>query len=143
MLSGTGKIIAGSSLEQFTKARPYWMVLGCDQGIMEYYRWWIHNSFKDVWGRQIYKTCRPLASCHISMVRGENPSDKGKKLWNSLIGKRLEFSYTPDLQTNGKHWWLLVECPQIYEIRKELGLNPKPRHPLHMTIATNAENCLV
>jgi hypothetical protein len=77
------------------------------------------------------------------MVRGENPSDKGKKLWNSLIGKRLEFSYTPDLQTNGKHWWLLVECPQIYEIRKELGLNPKPRHPLHMTIATNAENCLV
>jgi len=143
MLQGTGKIIAGSSLAQFTRARPYWMVLQCDQGVMEYYRWWIHNSFKDVWGRQIYKTCRPLAGCHISIVRGEDPSVKGKKLWDSLIGKKVPFTYTPDLQTNGKHWWLLIDCPEIIEIRQQLGLRPVPKFPLHLTVATNAENCLV
>ena len=143
MLTSVGKIVAGSSLEQFTKARPYWMVLQCDTGIMEYYRWWIHNSFKDVWGRQIYKTCKPLAGCHISMVRGEAPSEKGKKLWDSLPGRKLNFTYSPDIKTNGKHWWVYVDCPDIYNIRAELGLRPMPKHPLHMTIATNAENCLL
>jgi hypothetical protein len=143
MLKGTGKIVAGKALSQFTKARPFWMVLQCDPGIMELYRWFIHNSFKDVWGRQIYKTCKPLAGCHISVVRGENPSKAGKELWDTLVGRRIEFSYAPDVQTNGKHWWVLVECPKIYEIRKELGLNPKPRYPLHLTIATNADNCLL
>jgi hypothetical protein len=139
MLTSVGKIVAGKALDQFTKARPYWMILQCDPGIMEYYRWFVHNSERDVWGRQIHKTCPPLARCHISMVRGENPSEKGKKLWNRLIDRRLSFTYSPDIKTNGKHWWVCVGCPDIYNIREELGLIPIPRLPLHMTFAVKAE----
>ena len=143
MLKSTGKIVAGKALEVFSKARPWWMILQCDQGIMEYYRWWIHNSYKDVWGRQIYKTCRPLAQCHISMVRGEEPNKVGRQNWNSYIGQKLNFTYSPDIKTNGKHWWLLIDCPEIASIRWALGLRPYPKLPLHLTIATNAENCLL
>lgn len=143
MLNSSGKIVVGKALEVFSRARPYWMILRCDQGIMEYYRWWIHNSFRDVWGRQIYKTSAPLAQSHISIVRGENPSDKGKRIWDTFLNKTLKFSYSPDIRTNGKHWWLEVSCPDIYDIRESLGLRPVPKLPLHLTVATNRENCLV
>ena len=136
MITSVGKIIAGSSIEKFTNARPFWMVLQCDRGLMQYYRWWIHNSFRDVWGRTVHKTCEPIAQAHISMVRGETPQDL--KFWDSLIGAKLTFEYSVDVQTNGKHWWLPVQCPQIYEIRGKLGLRPISKVPLHLTIATNA-----
>lgn len=130
-----GRIVAGKALEHFTKARPWWMILQCDQGIMEYYRWWIHNHYRDVWGRPIYKTCPPLARSHISVVRGEEP--RIPNVWDKLIGQRLEFKYNFDLQTNGKHWWVYVEAPALLQIRRDLGLNP-PKFPLHLTVATNA-----
>lgn len=136
----SGRIVAGSSLESFTKARPWWMILQCDPGIMEYYRWWIHNHQRDVWGRQVYKTCPPLARSHISIVRGEAPKDQ--KVWNELIGRRFEFKYNNKLETNGKHWWVYVDAPELLEVRRNLGLRP-PKYQFHLTVATNAENCLV
>jgi len=136
MLTGIGKIVAGSSFG-FTKAHPSWMVLTCDEQIMRYYQWWVHNSFKDVWGRSIYQLHAPIARCHISIVRGENPEKTKAKVWDQLIGQKVQFEYSNEVNTNGKHWWLPVKCPRLIEIRRELGLPPS-KIPLHMTIGTCA-----
>jgi len=121
-------IVAVKEATMFSKARPWWMILEVDWSIMEYYRYWI--------AKQGEKTCPPLAKCHVSMVRGEEPRDKD--YWQQVLGKKLKITYTNDLQTNGKHWWLPVTSPDILQVREELGLKP-PKFQLHLTVATKAQ----
>lgn len=105
------------------------MVLQCSPSIMEYYRYWIQRELG-------VRTCQPMAKCHVSMIRGEEPRDKA--YWDTLPGKQLSLTYSPDVRTNGKHWWVFVNAPEILEIRRKLGLS-KPKYPLHMTIGTTVE----
>lgn len=131
-----GKILAGKALPaKFTKSKPWWMILSCDEGIMYHYRWQLHSSGDPA--LQTQRICNPIAKCHISIVRGEAPKISG--LWDALVGRKVSFRYSPEVRTNGKHWWLPIECPEIESIRAELGL-PTSKVPLHLTIGTNADS---
>ena len=125
----SGKVIAGKGLEGFTKAKPWWMILQCDHnGIGRFYI--------DLLAREGIETCLPLAGCHVRLVRGEEPRDKA--LWKALGSQRFSFRYQSGLKTNGKHWWLAIDAPELLKIRSDLGL-PKSLFPLHLTVAVKAE----
>lgn len=137
--TGIGKLVRGSSFGVFSegsKRGPWWLTLRVDAGIMDYYRWWIHSQ-RDVWGRSVHKTCEPVAKAHISVVRGEKPNRNIDK-WSKVVGARFSFSYSHEVQTNGKHWWLLCESEQVRELREYLGLPVISSTKLHLTVAVTA-----
>lgn len=77
----------------------------------------------------------PMAGCHISVVRDEEPTRKD--LWKASVGRSVSFEYQPKLQTNGRHWWLLARSTELLDLRESFGLKRHLRHPLHITVAVH------
>lgn len=49
-------------------------------------------------------------------------------------GLELEFYYDFMVESNDVYYWVSVACPQVLDIRLELGLSREPSIPLHITI---------
>ena len=77
---------------------------------------------------------RHVQPVHIraAIVRGEEPPRKAA--WFLLDGASVPFRYGHEVLTNGKHFWLRVECPILYVVREKLGLD-SPMLDFHLTVA--------
>lgn len=102
-----------------------WLILQCNRDISLYYCWFIQKKF----GIRLQQSRH---GSHISIVRGEVIDSLQR--WNAYQGHTLEFNYSNDIETNGKHWWLNVCSPCFMSIRQELGLDPQPIYDFHLTI---------
>jgi hypothetical protein len=113
---------SNGKLKIFTK----WMLLECDDNIGAMYRalYALDYFYKP-------RIQKPLWGSHISVIRGETVLDEQtKSKWQD---KYIEYSYLPEIQTNGVHFWLPVICPILSGIRKQFGLGVTPV-PYHLTI---------
>jgi hypothetical protein len=90
---------------------PNKLILEIDQGIVDYYRWFIPKSIKI--NRQMYPA-------HISVVRKENPGRP--QVWGKYEGKAIEFIYSNIIYNCSIYFWLNVYSKELEKIRLELGL---------------------
>lgn len=103
---------------------PWWAILRTDQGIIDFYSWLLLKH-----GIEIEKGSRWGA--HISFVKGEEP--KNKELWFKKTN--LQFLYSNQIRyDNGRHAWLDVYCPDLAQMRIDLGLDQQPKMSFHLTL---------
>ena len=108
----------------------WWLIVKVNEDVCRYYRNLIHFHNR----RLRLNPSRDGA--HITVIAGkyEKPDISHEYLWNKYQGQIIDFKYNTNIQTNDSYFWLVVECPRIEEIRKELGLPPKILYPWHLTI---------
>ena len=107
-------------------SEPWWLLLMCDQEIVNYADYWLKK-------RGIYSYKYSLYGSHVSVIKGEVPPNR--KLWKKYHGKKIKFQYSNQCNDNGKYWWLFVNCPELTKIRVELGLPKDPPYfRFHLTI---------
>jgi hypothetical protein len=107
----------------------WWLVVDCDRELGRYYR-----SLFQAGQFHCRKLQAPSWDEHITVLRNEEPPEAHKFLWHKYEGVAVEFSYSGGLETDGLYYWLAVDCPQLLDIREELGLARDPLYPLHLTI---------
>jgi len=105
---------------------PGWLILRCDDGIGEYYQWWIEKHHH-------IKIERPLFGGHVSVMRGELPTENADA-WKNRQDERVAFQYHHEFQSADGFWWLPVSCPKMEQLRLSFGLSALPEHGFHMTI---------
>lgn len=128
MYKATGKIIFNPiPRDGSIPSKKWWAIVECPHDIIDYYRYWVTKNKK-------FKISPPSFGAHISIIRDEEPLDEFKHLWKKRQDMEVEFTYTPDFETNGDYWWLNIECPMLNEIRAELGLPPEPQIGYHLSI---------
>lgn len=105
-----------------------WGWLDCCSELGRYYRLMARYRFGGIYIRLM----RPAWGTHVTVVRREVPQMSFESIlqWD---GTEVEFQYH-DLQTNGKHVWLDVDCPSLLAFREKLGLQRIPEFPLHITV---------
>jgi hypothetical protein len=137
------------------RSKPWYAIVRCDEGWFRLYEHWMSFNGPTRWakvtddarvfgGQFVDRTPRlalvregfqrPAWGPHITVVRGEQPMGQGRNLWGTAYPRPLVFTFDPELRTNGKHWWINIECPEILDIRYKLGLRPEPRVRLHLTV---------
>lgn len=124
----TGTIVydpRGREGSEHKVSEPWWVLLRCEWDIIEYADYWLKKN-------GIIVNTKSLYGPHISVVRGENIPNK--QLWKKHEGRELKFKYRNQYMHNETYWWVFVDCPELEEIRKELGLKPVPEFPFHLTI---------
>lgn len=84
-----------------------------DQGISDFYRSLIPKHFYA--NPQKYKA-------HITVVRTNLEVPKNMQFWEKHKGRKVKFSYDPNILFDGLIFWLDAYSQEIGEIRKELGL---------------------
>lgn len=112
----------------------WWLVIDCNPNIGGYYRelYRMENH-----GAKTIQ--RPAWDAHISVVTNEKPDDKHIDFWKKYEGRRIEYEYVHQSQSNGTYVWLPVWCDEALDMREELGLNRNPYHPLHLTVGNCKE----
>ena len=108
------------------------LVLDCDSDLGKYYRslaarkWLIR---------------RPSWKEHVTIIRGPYEwVSPPKKIWGKYQDHVVKFEYEPFISTREpeegypRYFWLDVLCPELLDIREELGLPRPPLYPLHLTI---------
>lgn len=109
-----------------TKFKPWWLIVRVPHGVVLYYQDW-------VWRQERTKLTTSAWGSHLSVVRGETPPKK--ELWKHHAGRTVQIEYDANPISNRMgHWWLPARCQALNDIRQELGLNPRPRVPFHITI---------
>lgn len=128
MYKAKGKIVFNPLTRDGEKPdKLWWAIVECPKDIIDYYKYWVTKN-------KNFKLNTPSFGSHISIVRNEEPPDEFKHMWGKRNGMEVEFTYTPDFETNGDYWWLKVECPILSDIRLELGLPLEPRFDYHLSI---------
>jgi hypothetical protein len=128
MYQSTGKIVFNPIPRDGSKPnKSWWAIVECPHDIIEYYRYWVTKNQK-------FKLNFPSFGAHISIIRDEEPPDDFKYLWKKRDGMLVNFTYSPDFETNGEYYWLNVHCPVLNEIRTELGLPSEPEYGYHLSI---------
>jgi hypothetical protein len=133
MLEGSGVLVYDPPRETLKRRTEWWCVLNVSESIGLYYRWWVKRMLH-------VELHRPPHPAHISVIRGEQPSEHLKHLWKKHDGRRLRFRYSPNVRQSGDttadrpnfYWFVEVECPALNEIRQEFGF-PCGWH-FHLTI---------
>jgi len=102
-----------------------WAWLQCSLDTILYYHWFLEKK-----GLSLNL---PIWKAHITVVRESDELDT--LTLEPYYGKEIEFIYCPEgIGTNGEHWWIEVQCPEIEKIRQEYGLEPQPEYDFHLTI---------
>ncbi|WP_394999921.1 hypothetical protein [Acinetobacter sp.] len=128
MFTSVGKLIYDPHKTgiRIIKSADWWMILKTDEGIVEYYKYWIrkyHNvKFEQtIWGS------------HISVNRGFPPPNK--TLWGKHTGEEIEFTYSNRIYlANDIFFCVDAYSARLEEIREELGLTRLPNYGFHVTI---------
>jgi hypothetical protein len=115
---------------------PYKLIVDADNQIAMYYRSLVPKSVR-VNGTRF--------RAHISVVRKETP--RNLCAWRTHEGKLISFEYDNYVYNDEKYYWLNVFCPQLEDVRRELGLSlcsgitrsPDGRHKFHMTIGNTKD----
>lgn len=104
----------------------WWLLANVHVGIVLYYA----NQIERRFGIELHT--RTLWKPHVSIIRGKIPLANADK-WGRNNGQRIKINYTHQVYTNGKHWWLNVECQQFSEITDFFSL-PTNKNRFHLTI---------
>ena len=126
----TGKLRYSPSPLGGRELNKWWLVVDCDKQIGRYYR-----ALYDLEHNHCRKLQRAAWEEHISVVRNEEPPSK--KLWGKHEGRVIEFEYEPPVKNDGLFFWLDVICPELFDIREELGLPRDPEFGFHLTIGNS------
>lgn len=114
----------------------WWAVVHIPRDITRYYRW---LTAKNIPGLKLYA---PAWDAHVSVIRGERPSQNKINLWKKYEGERIDMWYDTDIQcsdikghgvTSGKFWFVEVVSPRLAEIRQEFGFPTNWK--FHLTFA--------
>jgi hypothetical protein len=108
-----------------TMFKEWWMIATVEGELTEYYAWFVLKRTGII-------LQRPAWGAHISVIRGEEPENK--KLWKKYQDSEVTMVYDPDVRTNGEHWWMRAHCPELLDIREELGLVRFGSFNLHLTL---------
>lgn len=105
------------------------IILKVDNGITDYYSWWL-------WKRHGITLSRPAWGTHVTVV---NDRDRVKdlkafdELKKSFNGKIIRLGHQVNLKKQWQFWVLdVAPAPELVKIRRELGL--KENYPFHITI---------
>ena len=106
-----------------------WVVMDIPNSIIYYYAWWVRTL---TWKRG----SPPLHKGHVTVVNGKYEDVRKEPTWALRQGARLRFEYCSVIHTDhkDKYYWLLIKCPDLRNVRKELGLRPYPKWPYHATV---------
>lgn len=109
------------------KPAPWWCILRCDPGIINYYQYWIKKQYDVKFEKTVW-------SSHISVNRGTVPPNK--QHWKKYNGLVVPFTYTNRIY-RVNNWFFCVDAysTKLEEIREELGLSRLPPFGFHITIA--------
>lgn len=128
MYKAKGKIIFNPvPISGGTPNKKWWAIVKCPDDIIYYYKYWVTKNQK-------FTISSSAFGSHISLIRDEEPPNEFKHLWKKREGMEVEFTYTPNFQTNGEYWWLDIQCPVLNEVRQELGLSKEPKFGYHLSI---------
>jgi len=119
----------------------WWCVIQVhDYDLARYYRWWVQSQ-------KWIKLHPPAWGAHVSITRGEEPSDELKHFWKKHDQLEIELEYRHGVRNAGDKWceedgprregqsdfWFIdVRHPLIREIRDELGFESNWNS--HMTV---------
>lgn len=137
-------------VSETTRYDPWWLAVMCPMGLALFYQDLIYKeASKTVAAHEAFgfgdwpvikkqvKVKKSVWGPHVSLIRGEEPSNK--ELWGKYDGKKIWFEYSPIVGTNGCHYWLPVYSKEFFAIRVELGLPPETRAPFHFTIGRDVD----
>lgn len=140
---GTGKIIYDPWRGNMKTRTQWWCVLEVDGGleIVRYFRWWIDREIINPLNIDGAGLKPQSWAPHISIIRGELPSQETKKLWKKYQGKRVTFEYdfvnkfkigfNNKGSADGLFFLVDIRCPFLINIREEFGF--PCNWNLHMT----------
>lgn len=127
-IKGGGRLVYNPDrpdLRKTRKADDWWLVVNTDNGIADYYRWWI----KKAKGIDLQ---RPAWRTHVSILSGREPvTSEYKHLWKKYENQWIDFEYSVEIEQHWKFFVLPVRCEKLDVIRSELGLS---HYPLHITV---------
>lgn len=124
------------SSNQDPTQKPDWYYLAIDQDFTEYY-----NSFikKGSISSGIYS---PRNGPHITFIAGEKEELEIKTLIaDSFLGNTIPFLYDNTVYTDGRSFWMDIQCPELDSIRIACGLE-KRKFPYHLTLG-NIKNAKI
>ena len=106
-----------------------WVLAICDNGILEYYRWWVWRV-KGIW------LMRPKNGAHISIIRGSEERKPRDFLFeHARKDLEIEFNYSNLMEFHEDGYvWVPVSGIELGNIREECGLPRMPIMPFHMTV---------
>lgn len=111
-----------------------WVVLDVNPSIARYYRGVIKMLHK------IYSTSS-LHGSHITVVAGKY--QQPMKKYGYREGEDIRFTYGPVMTEDYSYYWLtVVDDSELREVRGELGLEPTPFHPFHLTVGHVDKNAI-
>ena len=133
MFTSVGTIIYDPFRGGMKRRTNWWAVANVDREITRYYRWWVKKRF---W----VDLHQPSWDAHVSIIRGERPSNELKHLWKKYHKQKIEFQYSHNVWNGGKnnnYWFVDIESPELIDIRRELKLPCNWK--LHLTIGRTWE----
>lgn len=106
--------------------RTGWHFLSLDDDLSRYYQWFCRLPEKG-WDL-------PINGCHVTFIAGE----KEKRIVciseiSRFVHDPVWIEYENKVLTDGRSFWLNCSCPDLDEIRSELGLPSKWRG-YHVTL---------
>jgi len=105
------------------------LVFNCDMD--HYYSWFINKRYN-------LKLNAPLRGPHITFIndRWFGEDSEWNEIKKEFDGKEIEVELNPDVRSDGKHWWLVVDensRKPLHNIRIKLGFTERPHFGLHMS----------
>ncbi len=103
------------------KRTQYWCVLQLPNDLVRYYQYFLRTE------KHIYLEM-PAWGAHVSIIRGEKPDDEHIHLWKKYHKQKFKFRYFPEIvevkdrKKGGNFYVINFQCPELSEIRRELGL---------------------
>jgi hypothetical protein len=128
MLKSYGTLTYDPLMQNQKVLEPFWLILSCDQEIGRYYAWLLYKQ-------HCVKLRRPGWKTHISVIRGEQVQNASRWGWGAQ--KKVPFSYEPLILTNGRHYWMRVQCEPMLTLREWYGLSRSPMPRLHLTLGND------
>jgi len=128
MLRSYGTLVYDPIMKGQKVKEKFWLMLSCDQELTRYYGWLLLRQ-------HCVKLRRPGWDTHISVIRNEEVINPAKWGWGA--GKKVEFRYEPEVLSNGRHFWIRVECEKMLDLREWYGLPRFPSRQLHLTLGND------
>ncbi len=117
----------GNRVRRDGSTTDWWLIIQCDRDVGRYLR-----RLHTLDAPYHPPIAEPLWGAHVSVVRGETPTNL--EHWRDREGGTVTLTYEHSPQEQDGYVYLPVECAAALDYRELLGLTRDPRWPLHLTI---------
>ena len=108
--------------------KPFWVITTLEDDLRYYYAWFLKRRYR-------ITVQRPAWGAHISVVRGEETTIENWEYFKNIYNnKEIEFNHELVPKTNGNHWWLKIDCSELYELRTNMGYSKDAKWSFHLTL---------